>query len=207
MILSGLARTKVRGGLGRYVAITLVLIAPGALNAQQSVTSAVVRDIPTKEQMDAAVVPDLSFTDTPEVRHDFQKFFFWHRPNTDFATAYRDIRECDDFARGISFHTANIQVPYPYTGTLAGGVGAAIGDAVADAIYGSAQRRLTRRINLRTCMGYKEYDRYGLPKDVWEKFNFEEGNRTVKEEERVIYLAQQAKVASGPKPTQGELPR
>lgn len=187
--------------------MALVLIGSSAAYAQQSAPSAVVRDIPTKEQMDAAVVPDLSFTDSPEARQDFQKFFFWHRPDTDFATAYRDIRECDDFARGISFHTANTPVPYPYTGVLAGAVGGAIGDAIADAIYGSAERRLTRRINLRTCMGYKGYDRYGLPKDVWEKFNFEEGNRTVKEPDRVIYLAQQAKIASGPKPTQGELPR
>lgn len=166
-----------------------------------------VRDVPTQEQMDAAVVPALSFADSPEATQDFEKFFFFHRPDTDFATAYRDIRECDDFARGISFHTANTPVYYPYAGTLGGALGGAIGNAMADAIFGSAQRRLTRRINLRTCMGYKEYDRYGLPKDVWEKFNFEEGNRTVKEDERVVYLAQQAKVASGPKPTQGELPR
>ena len=56
-------------------------------------------------------------------------------------------------------------------------------------------------------MGYKGYDRYGLPKDRWEQFNFEEGNRTVGEEDRQKYLMQEAKVASGPKPEQGELPR
>lgn len=207
MIPRNLVRGTVCGGVIRSAAMPLMLLALSAANAQQAVPNTVDRDIPTKEQMDAAIVPDLSFTDSPEARQDFQKFFFWHRPDTDFATAYRDIRECDDFARGISFHTASTPLPYPYAGTIAGGVGGAIGDAIADAIYGSAQRRLTRRINLRTCMSYKEYDRYGLPKSVWEKFNFEEGNRTVKEDERVIYLAQQAKIASGPKPTQGELPR
>jgi hypothetical protein len=161
----------------------------------------------TADEIAAVGAPDLRFTPSPQNADEVEKYVFYHRKDTDFATAYADIVECDNFARGIAFHTASTPVPYPYTGTLAGALGGAIGDAMADAIYGSAARRLTRRTNLRTCMGYKEYDRYGLPKEIWQTFNFEEGNRVVREEERHMFLMIQAKVASGPTPLQGALPR
>ena len=88
---------------------------------------------------------------------------------------------------------------------LGGVLGGAIGSALADAIYGSAEERRKRRVNMRRCMNFKGYARYGLSKDLWNEFNFEEGNRTVPEQERQGMLAQQAKVASGPKPAGGEL--
>ena len=49
-------------------------------------------------------------------------------------------------------------------------------------------------------MNYKGYDRYALPKDVWSKFNFEEGLTSVKEVDRQRMLALQAKAASGERP-------
>jgi hypothetical protein len=96
-------------------------------------------------------------------------------------------------------------VPYAYAGTMAGALGGAIGSAMADAIFGSAERRRLRRVNLRTCMGFKGYARFGLNKDLWQSFNFEEGNRTVPDEERQKYLQMQAKAAIAGRPSSQEL--
>jgi hypothetical protein len=86
---------------------------------------------------------------------------------------------------------------------MAGAVGGAVGSVVADAIFGSAQRRQARRTNLRTCMGYKGYRRYGLPKNLWTKFNFEEGMGDVPDDQRQKFLQMQAKAAVAGQP-QGE---
>lgn len=150
-------------------------------------------------------VPDLTFKPTSDAEKDYDKYFYFHRDNTDFATAYADIVECDGYARGLSAHVegapAYAYAPYG----IAGAVGGAIGSAVADAIFGSAERRKQRRDILRTCMGFKEYKAYGLPRDVWVKFNFEEGLSTVAPERRQHLLQIQAKVASGPTPRVGEI--
>jgi hypothetical protein len=152
-------------------------------------------------------VPSIAFVEKPEHVANYDKYFFFHREGTDFETALADVRECDDYARGISYHTSYAN-PYMYgyygqygmVGALGAGIGAAIGNAIADAVFGSAHRRRMRWQNLRICMGYKEYQRYGLPKDIWEEFNFSEGNARVSERKRLGFLQQQARIASGPKP-------
>jgi len=142
-------------------------------------------------------MPDISFTLTPGIAENFDKYFYFHRADTDFMTAYTDILECDGYARGLAFHTQ-----YVYgQGVMAD----MLGNAIADAIFGSAERRRQRRINMLTCMRFKEYRVFGLPENVWERFNFEEGVRRVPEAERERMLQMQAKVASGPAPTVGEV--
>lgn len=150
-------------------------------------------------------MPQLAFTPTAQQAQDFDKYFFFHRADTDFATAYADIQECDNYARGMSTTMANNAVPYPYAGTLAGGIGGAIGTLAVDMIFGSAQRRAMRRDNMRMCMGFKEYRAYGLPRDLWTAFNFEEGLRSVDESQRQQMLQMQARAASGPQPSVGEI--
>jgi len=113
-----------------------------------------------------------------------------------FDQALADIRECDDYARGLSSPYGYQDTPYPYAGTLAGAAGGAIGNLMVSMIFGSAEIRKARRTNMRRCMNYKGYDRYGLNKDVWQEFHFEEGLKSVKEEDRQRMLAQQAKAAS-----------
>ena len=71
---------------------------------------------------------------------------------------------------------------------------------MADAIFGSAERRRIKRVNLRNCMFFKGYDRYGLEKDLWQAFHFEEGLSRENAEDRAAALMKQARVASGPKP-------
>ncbi len=156
---------------------------------------------------DAANVemPDMVFTATPSDREDYDKYYVFHRDDTDFATAYADIRECDGYASGLRSSIGYQPAYYPYTGTIAGSVGSALGSVLADAIYGSGERRALRRTNMRNCMFYKGYGRYGLPKDVWQTFNFEEGNRHVKAGPRDIMLRQQALVASSWEPQGAEL--
>jgi len=153
--------------------------------------------------------PEMAFTTTLEIEDDFEKFFYFHRDETDFAEAFNDIRECDALASGsniyLSADAGSIAAASAQYGALAGALGGAIGGAIADAIFGSAARRQQRRLNLRNCMGFKGYQRYGLAEDLWKKFNFEEGHGRKKEDERNEALELQALVASGPKPTAKEL--
>ena len=139
---------------------------------------------------------DLGQPTSAEDEADFDKYFYFHRAGTSFEQALGDIRECDGYARGLASPYGYQDVGYPYAGTMAGAVGGAIGNAMVAMIFGSAELRKARRTNMRRCMNYKGYDRFGLNKDVWQTFNFEEGLRSVKEEDRQRMLAQQAKAAS-----------
>jgi hypothetical protein len=150
-------------------------------------------------------MPVLAFTPDSEAEKNYDKYFYFHREGTDFATALSDIHECDGYARGLSYSAGGVTPYVPYGGMLGGAIGGAIGSAMADAIFGSAERRKQRRMNLRTCMGFKEYKAYGLPKELWTGFNFEEGLTAVDDARREALLLIQAKVASGPKPTVGEI--
>jgi len=161
--------------------------------------------VAASDEARAAVTrPNIVFTPTGAEAKDFDKYYVFHRPGTDFATAYADISECDGYARGLSSGIGYQQTPYPYAGTMAGAVGGAIGNAMAAAIFGSAEKRRLRRVNMRTCMNFKGYERHGLPKALWEAFNFEEGLDGVSEKDRRRYLMQQSLVASALEKPQGE---
>ena len=145
-------------------------------------------------------LPQLAFEEREQDTENYQKYFYFNRPATGFAQALADLRQCDNFARGLYGGEY-----YPEPGAVAmygiGGVlGGVIGGAIANAIRGSAEERRKRRVNMRRCMFFKGYERYGVSKKLWEKFNFEEGNKTVPEPVRQAKLFQQAKVASGPRP-------
>ena len=198
------------------VAATLAAGAQSVL-AAQSVTSPAptapeaAKVAPAEEIPDPSKLkmPQLDFTPTAADEDDFNKFFYFHRDNTSFEEAYADIRECDALASGSSIYmgdnsgaTAAAMTQY---GLLPGAIGGAIGSVVADAIFGSAARREQRRVNLRNCMGFKQYQRYGLTRDLWTSFNFEEGLGRKREPVRLQALAIQALVASGPKPHSKEL--
>lgn len=166
----------------------------------------VVEDIPDPASL---TMPALAFVDSPEHAEGYKKYFYFHRADTNYADAYRDIRECDALASGSSIYMgasegaiAGAMANY---GLLAGGVGGAVGSIIADAIFGSALRREQRRTNLRNCMSFKGYGRYGLAKELWTAFNFEEGLGRKREPVRLRALALQALVASGPAPTAKEL--
>lgn len=151
------------------------------------------------------VMPKLDFTETDADRADYDKYFYFHRADTGFEEALADLRECDGMAKGLQSGIQYQQPPYPYAGTMAGAAGGLLGSLMVEAIAGSAEKRKLRRVNMRRCMGYKGYARYGLQKDLWQEFHFEEGFSGEEESKRQAMLAQQAKVASGTKPVTGEL--
>jgi hypothetical protein len=161
--------------------------------------------IPSPEGL---AMPKLDFTATPEIEQDYDKYFYFHRANTSFAEAYVDIHECDALASGSSIYfnsSTATAAALANSSVLAAGVGGAIAGAMMDAIFGSSARRAQRRQNVRNCMHFKDYKRYGLSRDLWTEFNFEEGMGRKKEGVRNDALALQALVASGPAPTTKEL--
>jgi len=171
--------------------------APSATAAENQATAQPTSDegeeIPSSAGLE---MPKLDFGSTPEIEADFDKYFYFHRAETTFEQALADIRECDGYARGLASPYGYQEAPYPYTYTMAGAIGGAIANMLVAAIFGSAELRKARRTNMRRCMNYKGYDRYGLNKDVWQKFNFEEGLNRVDEDDRQLMLAKQAKAAA-----------
>ena len=185
----------------RAIAALAIFMIPQIANAQA------IKPEPEMEKFDAATIaeiemPDLQFEETEAEIKNYEKYFYFHRSDTEFDTAYADIAECDAMASGLSVGNYNAPTPYPYAGTMVGAAGSVIGNLMADAIFGSGERRKLRRMNIRKCMGYKGYDRYGMEKERWQTFHFEEGLSSVGPEKRRVYLLKQTKVASGPKPEQ-----
>jgi hypothetical protein len=147
----------------------------------------------TPEQVASVEMPTLSFEETSGITADYDKYFYFHRVDTSFDQAFSDIEECDAAAIGV---TLNFYPTFMY---------GALGSAFGDAVFGSADRRRYRRVNMRNCMGFKGYARYGMERERWQSFNFEEGNGRVEGEKRLGFLMKQAKVASGPMPRGGRL--
>ena len=173
------------------IAATLAGSAQSALAAPPPVPASLATPDPAKLDL-----PDLSQPTSAGDEGDFDKYFYFHRADTTFEQALTDIRECDGYARGLASPYGYQDVGYPYAGTMAGAVGGAIGNLMVAMIFGSAELRKARRSNMRRCMNYKGYDRFGLNKDVWQQFNFEEGLKHVDEDDRQVMLAKQAKAAS-----------
>ena len=165
-------------------------------------------DAPDPVDPAAVRMPNIAFAPSGSDAQDYDKYFIFHRTGTDFATAYADLDECDNYASGrpggrSGSNTIASAVASQF-GLVGGVVGGMIAGAIAEAQMAAARRKL-RRGTMRTCMGYKGYGAFGLPKDLWKEFNFEEGSRQFPEAERMNHLRMQAKVASGPRPTIGEI--
>jgi hypothetical protein len=157
----------------------------------------------TQAEIEAVAMPDLAYEPDPGIEADFDKYFFFHREDTSFDQAFDDIAECDALAHGMNFPAIGWWRTAPEKiadfGPVLGTYFATIGSPI-DAIFGSSERRRDRRLNLRNCMFYKGYDRYGLEKSLWQAFHFEEGFSRENARDRYAALLKQARVASGPKP-------
>lgn len=162
----------------------------------------------TEEEIAALPMPDTAFEETPLIAADYDKYFFFHRENTSIDEAFADILECDALGSGSAYYGGGDVNPAAFAqyGVLPSAIGGAVASIMVDAIAGSAERRRIRRINMRNCMGFKGYARYGLEKDLWQKFNFEEGFEREEASSREIALKRQARLASGPAPKQKALP-
>lgn len=185
---------------GLVASLALVASAAGAQAAGPAVDPMTVVPDPATVPM-----PKLDFVSTPLIEADFDKYYVFNRAGTTFEEALADLRDCDGFARGLSSGYKYQEAPYPYTYTAVGAAGGVIANVMIAAIFGSAEKRRLRRVNMRRCMGYRGYARFGLEKDLWQEFNFEEGFSGEGEDKRQAMLAQQAKVASGLRPAGKEL--
>lgn len=186
--------------------------AAASVAANTSVTIDSVTGLPMRRfseaEIAAVAMPKTAFVETPLIEADYDKYFYFQRPDTSFDEAYADIIECDALSSGASYYGGGdfgSTAAFAQYGVLPSAIGGAIGSVIADAVFGSAVRRQMRRTNLRNCMGFKGYDRYGLEKDLWQDFNFEEGLDRENAKIRAEALLKQARVASGPAPQQKAL--
>lgn len=194
--------------VARCALVCLLLPMAAALPAQAIKNEPPMRHF-TEEEVAAVAFPELSFEETSEISKDYDKYFYFHRPHTNFEQAYADITECDALVSGINIYVvandaaiASAAAQYGYAAAAAGNV---IASLMVDAIFGSAERRKARRSNIRHCMFYKGYVRYGLKKELWQAFNFEEGNNREDAGTREDSFLKQARVVSGPSPRQEAL--
>jgi hypothetical protein len=187
-------------------AVFLRAVSVQATDADLSVSPFAVVTIKAEEAA-SLQMPTLEFKATPEDEGNYDKYYYFHRKDTDFVTAYADVTECDGYARGLASSFKGADVPYPYAGTVAGAAGGVIANAMMAAIFIPGEKRRMRRVNMRQCLGFKGYDRYGLSKEKWEAFNFEEGTGAEEEESRLRALKLQALVAANATPTGKVLPR
>ncbi|MDH7975786.1 hypothetical protein QH494_26680 [Sphingomonas sp. AR_OL41] len=177
--------------------------APSIPDAPDAIPAHLFTDIP-----DVATVgmPELSFTPSAAIEADYGKYYYFHRADVSFATALADLRECDGLARSLPMRRddSGVLLPNSYASNVGGLVGGAIMGGIGVAMV-AADKRNERRANMRRCMHYKGYQRFGLPKSLWQAFNFEEGLSSVKEVDRQRMLAQQARVATTPGIVQQDL--
>ena len=193
----------------KHICFALMLLpVAGTAQAQYVDSNAPPAPTFTAAEIEAVPMPELAFDASAVDADDFEKYFYFHRPDTSFEVAYADITECDALTSGLTYYGGASQSMLSQQTAmygLGGAIGGAIGSVLADAIFGSGERRKQRRINMRNCMFYKGYDRYGLEKDLWQEFHFEEGNSREEAESRAAKLMMQARVASGPTPQQEAL--
>ncbi|MBA4162346.1 MAG: hypothetical protein C0515_09790 [Novosphingobium sp.] len=180
-------------------------VAPAALPVQQPASAAIAA--PSADGLDP---PKLDFTPDAKTAEDYDKYFYFHRTNTTFAEAYADIRECHGLAGGkVAYRQGNSAFADTYTTSylipqygMAGALGGALGGALVGLLIGGGNHDKIHRINIRNCMGFKGYQRYGLPKDLWEEFNLSPGKSRKNAEGSERALRLQALVASGAQPKQ-----
>lgn len=197
----------------RYFVMALALSAHVAAAPLARANEAGLSDSPfgaaaiSADEATALQMPKLDFKEAPEDATNYDKYYYFHRADTDFVSAFGDITECDGYARGLASSFKGADVPYPYAGTMAGAAGGLIANAMMAAIFVPGEKRRMRRVNMRQCMGFKGYDRIGLSKDLWTEFNFEEGTGAEAEESRLKALKLQALVAANAPRSNKVLPR
>ena len=186
------------GTQGRIAAVLLLTITGHSSRAQSTPGTPAI-------SADAVAVPSLAFDEQPEMVKAYDKYFYFHRDGTTFAEALSDLQECDGYARGLAYRIKPDPDDPLVKNSPIGPVFEAIGARWADKMFGVPERRKARRTNMRVCMGYKVYQRYGLPQAIWQSFNFDDAATAPAEADRQKMLMQQAKIASGPRPLKPEL--
>lgn len=139
-------------------------------------------------------VPDLSGSKAPEVVKDGWKFFFFHKPGVSFANAHADFSDCYRFIAPTGYGDTIVGTFVPWreedirTDRDVNTGYAPLGGVIMRVfnIEGSMARG-DRQMKMRRCMETRDYKRYGVARDIWEKMAAMEAGEAI---------AMQAKIAS-----------
>lgn len=167
-------------------AISLALLATSSAGAVSS----------TLPDPSSITVPDVTPSTDPKVREEGYKFYYFHKPETSFAEAHQDFAECRAYL--VVGGPANVPGFIPWGETHRRKVyerapmfDGLVVAAMAAIIVPKLQRGLESN-KMRRCMGTRGYDRYAISETAWKALN--EGD-----EQQILLM--QAKLASGPKPS------
>jgi len=131
----------------------------------------------------SAPLPAISFETSEQDIKRFSRYFISHKPGVSPEKARADIDECLRYAMGANemgiqmFPPIPDFVPLEEANSYQDGVPKAhsgqyglVGDVMAALIVPGVNRAIAQS-NVRRCMGYKNYDRYGISKEAWKALN------------------------------------
>ncbi len=132
----------------------------------------------------------------PAADDTFARHFFFHRPGVPLEEARADLAECRDYAADAMLWPREPKSLPPDPKTLPPNVsGGPLGPVAGGLVFGlveGGERAKIAAANMRKCMGFKGYDRYGLPDALWKQLNAGTPEEA---------LLRQARLASGGAPS------
>lgn len=146
-------------------------------------------------------VPDLAFKPTRGDIRNYDSYFYFNKPGVGYEKAFADIMECRSYSQVFSFMPPTPDfVPLgsePYAADMSDKyANAALGfGLIGVGVLGFAMDILSdydKNSNMRRCMGYKGYKRYGTAYAVWRQID--------KGKDEAPKIARLALIASGPSP-------
>jgi len=131
----------------------------------------------------SAPPPAISYeTDAQDIKR-FSRYFISHKTGVSLDKARADIDECLRYAMGANEMGIQMFTPIPDFVPLEeaksyqdgapkahSGQYGLVGDVMAALIVPGVNRAIAQS-NVRRCMGYKNYDRYGISKEAWKSLN------------------------------------
>lgn len=132
----------------------------------------------------------------PAADESFARHFFFHRPGVAIEEARADLAECRSYASSAMLWPREPKSVPPDPKVLppdvsGGPLGPLVGNIAFGLVEGSERGKIAAA-NMRKCMGFKGYDRYGLPDALWKLLN--DGSPE-------DVLARLARLASGARPS------
>lgn len=132
----------------------------------------------------------------PAADESFMRHFFFHRPGVALEEARADLAECRTYASSAMLWPREPKSVPPDPKVLPPDVsGGPLGPLVGGIAFGlveGGERSKISAANMRKCMGFKGYARYGLSDELWKQLNAGTPEEA---------LLRQARLASGGPPS------
>ena len=177
--------------------LTAALIcAPLSAAAQEAAPAAAAMPDPA-----TVTVPDLAFKPTRRDIRNYDSYFYFSKPGIGYEKAFADIMECRSYSQVFQFMLQTPDfVPWgsePYEADMSKQYGNAAFQfgLIGVGVFGFAMDIVSgydKNSNMRRCMGYKGYKRYGTAYSVWRQID--------KGKDEAPKIARLALIASGPAP-------